>query len=407
VDDAWQDFLLNLLAYVMVAGAGGIVLGGMLVAMPSLRRRLLPVPRLRPGRWGGGEVLFALLALPFAHRIVVDILAPLAPPADDRAVARAEYFKLDVIGSPLWVMLTLAIVITLLFLKSRTRPYHYGITWARWPANVVLGIVLYLVLTPLTLAIYLLAVLALGGEKNLIELTVQRGFTQWQWALLLFMTVIGAPLTEEVLFRGVLQGWLRRATLIGHIGFLLVVFVLGAVPLALYSAVLVSEGKTQETLREVAPADWLAAVAPFVFNTVLVMVYAVWLWRLGRRHLHTALEVLYWHPGADLLVPLTGVNPEEPTEEEAGDAPAPSAAQDDPLLAARQQEWGVANARLAILGSAALFALAHGWPNAIPLLVFGAGVGWLAYRTQSLIGGIVCHALFNSVACIVLAWSTR
>jgi membrane protease YdiL (CAAX protease family) len=52
-----------------------------------------------------------------------------------------------------------------------------------------------------------------------------------------------------------------------------------------------------------------------------------------------------------------------------------------------------------------LFASFHAqvWPSPIPLFFLGLGLGWLSYRTQSLIGPIVAHALFNAVACIVLA----
>jgi membrane protease YdiL (CAAX protease family) len=38
--------------------------------------------------------------------------------------------------------------------------------------------------------------------------------------------------------------------------------------------------------------------------------------------------------------------------------------------------------------------------------VFGLALGWLAYRTQSLWSGIIVHALFNTVAFLVLVWQT-
>jgi membrane protease YdiL (CAAX protease family) len=55
----------------------------------------------------------------------------------------------------------------------------------------------------------------------------------------------------------------------------------------------------------------------------------------------------------------------------------------------------------AIYGSALVFAAAHSavWPDPVPLFVLALGLGWLAYRTQSLVGSIVLHALFNGVAC--------
>jgi membrane protease YdiL (CAAX protease family) len=57
----------------------------------------------------------------------------------------------------------------------------------------------------------------------------------------------------------------------------------------------------------------------------------------------------------------------------------------------------------AICTSALLFAISHqAWPDAIALFVLAVALGFLAYRTQSLIGPITVHALFNGVACVSL-----
>jgi membrane protease YdiL (CAAX protease family) len=57
----------------------------------------------------------------------------------------------------------------------------------------------------------------------------------------------------------------------------------------------------------------------------------------------------------------------------------------------------------AVYSTAALFASIHPWPTPVALFVLGLGLGWLAYRTQSLVGPMVLHALFNAVACLS-AW---
>ena len=41
------------------------------------------------------------------------------------------------------------------------------------------------------------------------------------------------------------------------------------------------------------------------------------------------------------------------------------------------------------------------WEKALVGLV-GGGLGWLAYRTQSLVASITLHVLFNGVACLGL-----
>jgi membrane protease YdiL (CAAX protease family) len=59
----------------------------------------------------------------------------------------------------------------------------------------------------------------------------------------------------------------------------------------------------------------------------------------------------------------------------------------------------------AIYSTSLLFAVGHSsvWPSPIPLFFLGMALGWLAYRTQSLIGPIFVHGLFNGVTCLALA----
>lgn len=70
---------------------------------------------------------------------------------------------------------------------------------------------------------------------------------------------------------------------------------------------------------------------------------------------------------------------------------------------ARQQS----DAPAAIWSSSLLFGMIHNfaWPSPIPLFVLALGLGWLAHRTQSLIGPMVLHSLFNAVACVQLLFT--
>src|SRR5205823_14164254 len=55
----------------------------------------------------------------------------------------------------------------------------------------------------------------------------------------------------------------------------------------------------------------------------------------------------------------------------------------------------------AIYSTALLFAVFHEvWPTPLPLFLLGLGLGYVAYRTQSLLAPVICHALFNGIACI-------
>jgi membrane protease YdiL (CAAX protease family) len=58
----------------------------------------------------------------------------------------------------------------------------------------------------------------------------------------------------------------------------------------------------------------------------------------------------------------------------------------------------------ALFATAVLFAWVHArvWPSPIALTFLALGLGWLAWRTQSLVGPIVVHSLFNGTACLLL-----
>jgi membrane protease YdiL (CAAX protease family) len=58
----------------------------------------------------------------------------------------------------------------------------------------------------------------------------------------------------------------------------------------------------------------------------------------------------------------------------------------------------------AVFAVAVLFGWLHArfWPSPVPLTLLGIALGWLAYRTRSLVGPVVLHAAFNGVAVVML-----
>jgi hypothetical protein len=134
-----------------------------------------------------------------------------------------------------------------------------------------------------------------------------------------------------------------------------------------------------------------------MFAAVLIAGYGWLLRRQARQFGLSEIEILHWqlHP-----VEPTPEGTENLTEDEARERRQKMRTEDEQ----RQQQWDKANADIAILGSAMLFALGHAsaWPAPLPLVLFGLVLGWLARRTQSLIAPITLHALFNLVAFITL-----
>jgi len=62
--------------------------------------------------------------------------------------------------------------------------------------------------------------------------------------------------------------------------------------------------------------------------------------------------------------------------------------------------------RSAIALSALIFAALHSdaWPAPIPLFVLALFLGYLAHHTNSLVGPVTLHAVFNTASMIVLIW---
>jgi membrane protease YdiL (CAAX protease family) len=63
----------------------------------------------------------------------------------------------------------------------------------------------------------------------------------------------------------------------------------------------------------------------------------------------------------------------------------------------------------ALFGTAVLFGWVHArvWPTPLPLFFLGLVLGWLAYRTRSLVASITLHVAFNGAACVLLVLQSR
>lgn len=365
--DLGAELLLNLevyLALALAAAVGVVILG-------RFAGRWFPLPRLRRGRWSGGEVLLCFLLF----NIVPAILVYLLDESGFFFWVFGEYVKSArqfLLLEPLRLVLLFAFYITLvLYPISGTRPSHVGLTTARWQANIRLGLAAFCVVTPVVLGLYFVVHAVTPSTPHPLEELIQERHFAFEWGLIAFGTVIAAPLLEEWLFRGLLQGWLRRASLWGH----LVIAVLG-----LTAGIL-------QSLPQAKPPDGRIVWEALVFAWLLVSVYITGVLRI-------------WWP-----VLQSGIQHFVETPESGAPTPAPVEGQTRVLLpqGPRWEAFKVANARWAIVGSAMVFALLHvHWPDPVPLFLLGLVLGWLAYRTQSLIPGIVLHAMFNAVAFGVL-----
>jgi membrane protease YdiL (CAAX protease family) len=315
-------------------GAGAAVLGVGVAGVVRAGRRGrpfgLPRQRLRAAPWNGLACLGAFLVLWAPQQLAVQWL-----PDNRPAQLAVGVAALPVQLLTLWLALRSAF---------GNAPYPGGQTRHRLRDHAVAGFGTWLVVVPATLAVHAVvrAVWVQFGEPAmsdhpLIQALQRTPNDATLWSMITLEAVIGAPVREEVFFRGVVQPW---AILRPWSGDLLVG--VAAVGGYLFAA------SQSDSL-------WHGALAPlFVAVVWLVIVCA------ARRR-----------PGWLERV-LPRMTPQD--------------------LPREQVVRGIA-------GTSILFAMTHAgsWPDPVPLTVLSLGLGWLAFRTQSLVGPIACHALFNAL----------
>jgi membrane protease YdiL (CAAX protease family) len=353
----FRDLLINLFAFGLVALAGGLVSLLLWVFVLKGQGRLLPLQRFRRGTWGGREVALVFLLILLVPGLTHGFLQEIG--------FYEKYYGQDPTSGQkqLWYMalafpITVAGTFLILYTLSGTRPRHLGLSAARLPQNLILGWLAWFPLTILTLGLYALVRLWITAKEHPLSLLEKQAGIP-EWLLGIFLAVVIAPFLEELVFRGVLLGWLQRCSLVGHGVVAACAFLVGSLPLA--------EHLLQTSEKPVEPN-----LGPMVFALVLVAGY------FG--------VVPLGQTGSDLTTTL----PE----------PIGSSHED-------KRNFRKASALAAIYGSSMLFAVFHSsvWPTPIPLFILGLGLGWLASRTQNLVSSITVHFLFNSVACLVLALS--
>ena len=393
----WDDEVrATLIAYAAVAAPA-------LIAFVALRPRpLLPMQRLRFGSWNGSAVL-AHAVLWFAAAISayllfdrLELYERLLPPVDARDLAgvdadpakaaeRLKMIRLGNLSQPLGSLLFLAMSFTLLPILQRTPISRAGMTLARWRPNLRLGIAAFVIVTPPIFAIQFVSGNIFKTEQHPFQMLGNlQGFELYEWATLLVNVAVLGPVCEEWIFRGLLQGWLRRASYLEH-----AIFVCLAAAFVGYFVVMRKASSIDVPIPLVA---WTAALAALD----LAGVYMLY------RPLHE--HGLAFFRRSD-LPPLS-------KEEQTIDAWTVNLFEAEGHehlqrpwrdFGSRWFSWKIASARWSIVGSSMFFALAHNtWPTPIPLFFLGLVLGWLAFRTQSLVAPIVLHGLFNLVSYVAL-----
>jgi membrane protease YdiL (CAAX protease family) len=256
----------------------------------------------------------------------------------------------------LWHLILFPIEIGFVFAYLRAacdaRPYQLGLHGHRLGANLILG---YLTWFFLAMPVIYLNYQMTGwyslwkGAKpedhhffQMLEASQSDG-TGWfvTWLLITVTAVMAAPLREELLFRGLLQPWLVRRPDGGNYVLCWAVFL----------AFLTSRQRFDAPLPAISDPRFVPEAA----DRLLPMLF-----------------VIIMIPGYYLCHRIFR-----------------------PILTDRA-------AARAVYASSLFFAAAHSavWPTPVALFLLGLGLGYVTYRTRSLVSALMAHAMFNAIPCI-------
>jgi membrane protease YdiL (CAAX protease family) len=232
----------------------------------------------------------------------------------------------------------------------------------------MLGFLGWILLTPLAYFCYAVIVyldqrvVKIAQEPHPLTRLLSEGPAGSEVVVIVLTAVIAAPVLEELFFRGLVQPWLGRSYKSSLMG-LGLAFVLAAVQ---------RQGKIADGWHD---AGWLGVVqeAQALFFAALMA------------------------PGYFLVVGLTRWAMQQwyAYRQAAG-------GKIHPRSVAHRLDRD-ARAVGGIYAASLVFAAAHSfaWPHPVSLFPLALGLGFIRYRTQSLAGPILLHALFNGVACFM------
>ena len=357
-------------AALYVAVGGGIVASLLYLVARRRKQQLMPAHCYPIARWDGVAVASAFVIFVFTTHFMQLFLAgvgfyhriygpdfPLSPGDEPTPAMQAATTLRHLWASAFAFPMQIALIVMIARLRGGPNPLSPG----KFAPNFVSGYLTWLLVTPAAFSVFALANIAHARLTNtdpdrhpLTILGKDAGNTEW--TLFVLQTVFIAPMLEELVFRGILLPWLSRKRVADPESPFLVLprqrspLILG---LAVMVAILFHWENVGKAITQRDGWAILAHLTPGAFFVLLIPVYLL-LPRFRRLHRHLRIR--------------------SPRHTRA------------------------------ILASSALFAAFHAtvWPSPVPLMLLASGIGYLSVRTQSLIGPVVVHSLFNAVSAITM-----
>jgi len=346
---------LTLLAITLIAVGG--------VAWVRAIRRLaagepiLPQEPRRQVPWGLFDLVL-LIAANFTAMVVVGTLAGAIGLKVSSEITKETARDMLLMQVAIQFLGTLPVV-AFIALRTDSDWRDLGIVWHKIGRDLQLGAIAFAMLAPPVYAIQALLTNLVQYEHTLIDIMQQDPRLLWLGAL---SAAVAAPLTEELQFRLLLQGWLEKV------------------------------------------AAWRGDSLPLLMGGRLPHDAVAW----------RAQDAAESDKVVDAILPDDGPEMEAPPEDE-GDAtnpyktPRPTAA--EPVKEPLASSGDFSAKALAMINhwpiavSALLFAGMHFGQGAapVPLFVLALGLGYLYERTHRILPSITVHLLLNAATMVILA----
>ena len=348
-----------LVAFLLLALLASVV-GSWIWAILRVAFRAPVLPRFEPRivPWGGKSVVLALLMW-LAVQVVGQVAfvrathGPVRRPEGAPPVLSPSEMM---VASAILNTAVLAVIPLLLVALCRARPSDLGLAGParRVGRQVLQGVAAWPLAAPVIYAVMLAAVAIWGKQSHPLESAIQNEGVGRMAFLFFLAGAILAPAAEELIFRGVLLGWLTRLVLEPRAGD-------SAVALAASAEAEISN------LASIPPDDFERAAPP-------------------------ASDL-----GDDEGNPY--VPPRAAIDRTAMD-PTFDPGVVRPVATSNQWFWlGVANVAVSTLFAALHYSV---WPTPVPIFFLSLVLGVLYQRTGSLIAPVALHMTFNGVSTVLM-----
>ncbi len=169
------------------------------LAMIAARRQFLPRQAVRPVPWRLLDLAFFLLLL----MLVYLWLGP-SPTVQEVGLWR-RFLLCESLVRLSW----LATILLLLVVLRRAEASDFGLDLSTWRKDLALGAASFALIAPFLYGLQLVLVRWWPKQHPLMDL-LQQTDDPVIWMLVAWSVVVVAPISEEIAFRALLQGWLEK-----------------------------------------------------------------------------------------------------------------------------------------------------------------------------------------------------